>query len=57
MGTIFVLAVLVLVVALIIRGMIRDKKRGISPLCGGDCRSCGGHCHQIGPTDGGKKNG
>lgn len=57
MGTILVLAVLILIVALIIRSMIRDKKRGISPICGGNCKYCGGHCHQIDAPDGGKKNG
>lgn len=57
MGTILVLAVLVLIVALIIRSMIRDKKKGISPLCGGSCKSCGGHCHQMSADYGGKKNG
>jgi len=44
MGTIIVLAVLVLAVGLIIRGMIRDKKKGKSIQCGGDCSHCGGHC-------------
>ncbi len=47
MGTIFVLAVLTAVVALVIRGMIRDKKAGKSLQCGGDCKFCGGYCHQM----------
>lgn len=47
MGTILVLAVLIAVVALVIRGMIRDKKAGKSLQCGGDCKFCGGYCHQM----------
>ena len=38
---IVIIAVLVLVVGLLIRGMIRDKKEGKS-CCGGNCASCGG---------------
>ncbi len=57
MGTILVLVILILVVALVVRGMIRDKKAGKSLQCGGDCKYCGGHCHQIDAEDGGKKNG
>lgn len=44
MGTVIVGAVIAGVVALIIRGMIRDKKNGKSIHCGGDCSHCGGHC-------------
>ena len=33
-------AVLVLIVGLLLRGMIRDKKTGKSS-CGGNCASCG----------------
>lgn len=43
MGTVVVLAVLGAVVALIIRGMIKDKKSGKSA-CEGDCGHCKG-CH------------
>ncbi|MDE6888516.1 MAG: FeoB-associated Cys-rich membrane protein [Eubacterium sp.] len=43
MGTIVVLAGLAVVVGLVIRGMIRDKKQGRSG-CGGDCSRCRG-CH------------
>ena len=43
MGTIIVLAVLVAIVGLIVRGIIRDKKSGKSS-CGGDCSHCRG-CH------------
>lgn len=44
MGTIVVLATLAGIVVLVIRSMIRDKKRGKSLQCGGDCSHCGGHC-------------
>lgn len=44
MGTAVVLLGVVGVVALIIRGMIKDKKAGKSVICGGDCKHCGGHC-------------
>ncbi len=37
---IVLVAVLVLIVTLLIRGMIRDKKAGKSS-CGGSCASCG----------------
>ena len=45
MGTIIVLIVLAIIVALIIRSMFKDKKAGKSLQCGGDCSKCGGHCH------------
>lgn len=44
MGTIIVLGILAGVVALIVRGMIKDKKSGKSIQCGSDCKHCGGHC-------------
>lgn len=43
MGTFVVLIVLISVVALIVRGIVRDKKSGKSS-CGGDCSHCRG-CH------------
>ncbi|MGN0151739.1 MAG: FeoB-associated Cys-rich membrane protein [Wujia sp.] len=45
-GTFIVLLVLLVLVALIIRSMVRDKKNGKSLQCGGDCGHCGCHCHQ-----------
>lgn len=45
MGTILVTAALILVVGLVIRSMVKDKKNGKSLHCGGDCKHCGGHCH------------
>lgn len=44
MGTIIVAGIVVGMVALIIKGMITDKKNGKSIQCGGDCKHCGGHC-------------
>ena len=43
MGTLIVGAILILIVGLIIRGIVRDKKSGKSS-CGGDCSHCRG-CH------------
>ena len=45
MGTAVVGGALVLIVAVIIRKMVRDKKNGKSIQCGGDCKHCGGRCH------------
>ncbi len=45
MGTFIVGGILLVVVALILASMIRDKKNGKSIQCGGDCRHCGGRCH------------
>ena len=45
MGTVVTGAVVVVIVGLIIRSMVRDKKNGKSIQCGGDCKNCGGHCH------------
>lgn len=45
MGTIIVGLLLAGAVALIIRSMVRDKKKGKSLQCGADCSHCGGHCH------------
>jgi hypothetical protein len=47
LGTIVIAAALILIVALIIRKMIRDKKNGKS-FCGCDCSSCGGSCGSCG---------
>ena len=44
MGTFVVGAILVIVVCLIVRSMIHDKKNGKSLQCGGDCKNCGGQC-------------
>ncbi len=46
-GTFIVLLVLLAFVALIVRSMIQDKRKGRSIQCGGDCGHCGGYCHQV----------
>jgi hypothetical protein len=51
LGTFIVLLILVCVVYLIIRSMMKDKKAGKSPICGGDCSHCGGYCHQMNLKD------
>ena len=45
MGTVIVGAVVVAVVALIIRSMVKDKKAGKSLQCGVNCKHCDGQCH------------
>lgn len=44
MGTLITGTGLLVVIALAVRSMIRDKKRGKSLQCGGDCNKCRG-CH------------
>ncbi|MGN1168153.1 MAG: FeoB-associated Cys-rich membrane protein [Lachnospiraceae bacterium] len=44
MGTFFVLAGICLVIILIIRKMIRDRKNG-KTCCGSDCKNCKGRCN------------
>ena len=44
MGTFITAAVLIAAVGLAVRSMVRDKKKGKSLQCGGDCGSCKG-CH------------
>ncbi len=47
MGTVLVGAILLVIVVLIIRSMVKDKKAGKSFQCGGDCSHCsGGHCDE-----------
>ena len=45
MGTVVVLAAVVVAVVLAVRSMVRDKKQGKSIQCGGDCRNCGRGWH------------
>ena len=42
-GSIAVILILLVVIALIIRRLILDKKAG-RHICGGSCGSCGGSC-------------
>ncbi len=43
-GNIIVGAILILIVALIIRSMVKDHEAGKSVICGDDCSVCGGVC-------------
>lgn len=45
MGTFVVGLVLVIIIAAIIRHMVKARKEGKSIQCGGECKHCGGHCH------------
>ena len=45
MATVIVGVILAAIVGLIIWKMVRDKKRGKSVICGGDCAHCKGGCH------------
>lgn len=47
LGTIFVLIVLVVIVAAIVRKLYTDKKKGIHS-CGGNCGACGACGHSCG---------
>ncbi len=46
-ATILISLVLIAIVAIIIRSIVKDKKKGKS-LCGGNCGHCpmGGSCHK-----------
>ncbi|EOS36693.1 MAG: FeoB-associated Cys-rich membrane protein [Lachnospiraceae bacterium] len=44
MGTFITAAVLAAAAGLAVRSMVRDKKKGKSLQCGGDCSRCKG-CH------------
>ena len=41
---IIVIAIVLLVVFLIIRKILKDKKEGKIAVCGGDCRNCHANC-------------
>ena len=43
-GTVIAVLVLIGVVTLVIRSMVRDKKKGKSVICGGECSHCGHTC-------------
>lgn len=45
MGTLIVSIILLLIVVLIIRSLIKEKRAGRHPSCGGHCASCAGACH------------
>lgn len=43
MGTVIVGAIIICIVALIVRGIIVDRKMG-KTICGSNCKDCGGSC-------------
>lgn len=45
---IIVIAVILLVVFLIVRKIVKDKKAGKSAVCGGDCSKCHANCSHKG---------
>ena len=45
MGTLIVSIILLSIVALIIHSLVKAKRAGRHPSCGGNCGSCGGACH------------
>ncbi|MDD6202482.1 MAG: FeoB-associated Cys-rich membrane protein [Lachnospiraceae bacterium] len=45
MGTLLVGAILLIIIALIIKSMVKDKKSGKSLQCGGQCDRCKMNCH------------
>lgn len=47
-GTIIICIVLAVIVTLIIMNMIKDKKKGKSPICGGKCGHCPMNCSGCG---------
>ena len=44
LGTIIIILLLILIVAAVITSMVKDKRRGRHPSCGGNCGSCGHSC-------------
>ncbi len=45
MGTFIVVLILAAIVAAIVYSIVKARKRGEHPACGGDCDHCGGGCH------------
>ncbi len=41
MGTIIISLILIVIVAIVIASIIKDKRSGRHPSCGGNCGSCG----------------
>ena len=50
MGTFIVGLILLLIVTAIIAFIIKERKAGRHPSCGGNCSSCGGACHCAGSS-------
>ena len=51
LGTVLVAVILIILVALVIRSLVKDKKAGKST-CGSNCAHCAmaGKCHQVKKT-------
>ena len=44
LGNAIVIVALLTIVFFIVKSIIKDKKSGKSPACGGNCAACGGAC-------------
>ena len=49
MGTLIVSIILLLIVVLVIRSLIKAKRSGRHPSCGGNCGACGHSCSELYP--------
>lgn len=49
MGTLIVSIILLAFVALVVRSLIKTKRSGRHPSCGGNCGSCGHACSELYP--------
>ena len=49
MGTVIISLILILIVSLIIVSIIKSKRAGRHPSCGGNCGSCGHVCNAAYP--------
>ena len=47
MGTIIVSIILIAIVTMVIASIIKDKRSGRHPSCGGNCASCGHNCSEL----------
>lgn len=47
MGTIIITLVLIGIVTLVIASLIKEKRSGRYPSCGGHCGSCGHNCSAL----------
>ena len=48
-GTILITLILISIVAAIVTSMIKEKRKGHHPSCGGSCSSCGHTCNALYP--------
>ena len=49
MGTLIVSIILLAIAALVVRSLIKEKRSGRHPSCGGNCGSCGHACSELYP--------